>query len=432
MIEHNRIIQAVGVAIALTLTAFTAKAGDNASPESHGAVAAKVAGVYILPDTSLASVEDWIKNDRKILLGSVGGDLWHEPKDPPNRFWMVSDRGPNGKLVNDEGKKRTFPVPEYTPLILYVETRDGEMRILKKVPIVDSHGVPVTGLPNVKGHDEKPFGFDGRQRLPYNPNGLDTEGLVRTAQGDFWLAEEYGPSLVHCDGGGRVLKRYRPEGQKVEGTGYPIASALPGILARRKKNRGFEGLALSRDGKTLYAAMQSPLQNPDSRAGSLSRNIRILALRIAEEKPVAEYVYQLEPAASTMISALAMLPDATMLVLERTSSAAWLYRVDLAKATNVLGSKWDDASTSPSLEATAELSAAGVVPLLKTLAVDLSKLPDMPEKIEGVAVIDARTIAIANDNDFDIGDFDAAGNNRGTGVKNRIGIIRLASPLFAE
>jgi hypothetical protein len=104
--------------------------------------------------------------------------------------------------------------------------------------------------------------------------------------------------------------------------------------------------------------------------------------------------------------------------------------VDLAKATDILGSRWDDASASPSLEETNDLAAAGVNVLPKKLAVDLSKLPHMPKKIEGIAVIDARTIAVANDNDFDIGAFDAAGNNRGRGTKSLILVIRLDTPLF--
>ena len=45
-------------------------------------------------------------------------------------------------------------------------------------------------------------------------------------------------------------------------------------------------------------------------------------------------------------------------------------------------------------------------------------------------MIDARTIAIANDNDFDIGVFDAAGNNHGRGIKTSIQVIRVELPLF--
>ena len=51
------------------------------------------------------------------------------------------------------------------------------------------------------------------------------------------------------------------------------------------------------------------------------------------------------------VSALAMLDPWRMLVLERTDAVAKIYRVDLTKATNILGTAWDDVATSPSLEA---------------------------------------------------------------------------------
>ncbi len=433
MFSRHFVILVVQFTIVVAFVAAAAVAGDEAPMGSAGGTpAAKVTGVYALPDTPLASVERFIRNDHKILLGSIGSDLWHDPQDPPQRFWMTSDRGPNGKVKVGDEKRRTFPVPEFSPLILHVEVQGKEIRLLQTIPLVDSHGIPVTGLSNVQGHDEKPYSYDGRQQLAYNPNGLDNEGLVRTAQGDLWVAEEYSPSLVHCDAKGKVLKRYIPAGLALEGTGYPLAAKLPSILARRKMNRGFEGLTLSRDQKTLYAVIQSPLLNPDKRVGATSRHVRLVAFDIAAERPRGEYVYRLEQPKARMVSGLAMLGDTTMLVLERTSSLAWLYKVDLAKATNILDSKWDDEATSPSLEMVTDLAVAGVTVLPKTLAVDLSKLPGIPKKVEGIAVIDARTIAISNDNDFDVGEFDEAGNNHGAGVKSLICVIRLASPLFDD
>ena len=74
-----------------------------------------------------------------------------------------------------------------------------------------------------------------------------------------------------------------------------MADVLPAIYAKRKLNRGFEGLALSPDQKTLFVALQSPLLNPDAATGNPSRIVRILAFDIASEKPTAEYAYVFEP-----------------------------------------------------------------------------------------------------------------------------------------
>lgn len=65
----------------------------------------------------------------------------------------------------------------------------------------------------------------------------------------------------------------------------------------------------------------------------------------------------------------------------------------------------------------------------KELIVDLSTLPGMPDKIEGMTILDWNTIAISNDNDFDVGPTTCAANV-GPGTKNKILTINLSKPLF--
>lgn len=399
----------------------------------------QVTGTYTLPNVPLSQIQPVIQNDRKLLLGGVGSDLWHGPKDAANQFWMITDRGPNGQIKMDDKNRRTFPTPEFTPLILQVQAEGEQLKILKTIPIVGQSGAPVTGLSNLDKYDEKPYMFDAQQELSLNPNGLDSEGLVQTTQGDFWVADEYSPSLVHIAADGKVIKRYVPAGLELSGTDYPVAATLPAIFTMRKGNRGFEGLTISPDEKTLYIVLQSPLSNPDKKAGDASRATRILAFDIASENVTAEYAYifdvfsEFDPkakdAAEMKLSGLAMISATTMIVLERTDVVAKLYAVDFSTATNILGSKWDDKTTSPSLEATADLAAQGVVTLPKTLIVDLSTIPGVPGKIEGVTILDEKTIAIANDNDFDIGDFDANGNNQGSGAACNLLTLSLSVPL---
>jgi hypothetical protein len=65
------------------------------------------------------------------------------------------------------------------------------------------------------------------------------------------------------------------------------------------------------------------------------------------------------------------------------------------------------------------------------LVIDLKQFPEMPEKIEGVALIDRNTIAVSNDNDFDSEEskYDSEGNNLGKGKRTQILIISLGKPL---
>ncbi len=407
----------------------------------------KIISSYTFPETPIKEFQNkilpaQISNDRKVLLGSVGSDLWRGPQDPRDEFWMLTDRGPNGQITVEGVNRRTFWVPEFAPMILKVKTRGNAIEILEAIPIVGRSGKPVTGLPNLKGVDETPYNYSAQEILAFNPNGLDTEGLVRTQNGDFWIAEEYSPSLVHVDQNGMVLKRYIPEGVKLEGTDYPVAHVLPAIYGKRKINRGFEGVALSPDGKMLYVALQSPLLNPDRKTGEASRNTRILVFDIASEKITAEYLYRFEVSKEfdpnpkntpdeMKLSGVVALNPSTLLVLERTDMVARIYRVDLNSATNILNSKWDDPTNTPSLEALDGQATAEIKALPKSLVIDLSSLSGMPEKIEGIAVLDRNTIAVANDNDFDSEEsiYDAEGNNIGKGKKSQILVISLSESL---
>ena len=211
------------------------------------------------------------------------------------------------------------------------------------------------------------------------------------------------------------------------------------IRDRRKINRGFEAVTMSADERTLYLVLQSPLLNPDAATGNPSRQTRILAWDVASARPVAEYVYRLEDATEFVgeptppdemkLSGLAWVNPTTLLVLERTDFVAKVYQVDLRQAMNILDTPWSDPDTTPTLESLADPAAVGVRPLPKRLLLDLSSVDGMPDKIEGLAIVDAMTLAVCNDNDSDIGDFDAQGNNLGTGARSHVLYVRLDQPL---
>jgi Esterase-like activity of phytase len=174
---------------------------------------AEIIAMYALPDTPLGPFQNAVLpnssvNDRKLRVGGIGSDMWHGPNDPPNEFWLVSDRGPNGQGTVGGQRRRTFPMPEFSPVILRVQTQGGSLEVLQSIPILTQSGKPMTGLPNTDGRDEVPYDYSAQSRLHYNPNGLDIEGPVRTSAGDLWLCEEYSPSIVHVDRTGKVLRRY--------------------------------------------------------------------------------------------------------------------------------------------------------------------------------------------------------------------------------
>ncbi|WP_405064222.1 esterase-like activity of phytase family protein [Kribbella sp. NBC_01505] len=422
------------------LAAMALVAG-GAQAHERPPVQAKVVGTATLPDLGLGAfsnslIRHSVGNDRQIDLGGIGSDIY--PTDRPGEFWTVTDRGPNGQIKVDGSNRRTFPVPGFDPAIVKVRADGSKLRVLSAIPITTRHGDPVTGLSNQESRDELPYTYDASTRLTVNPNGLDTEGLVRAHDGTFWLVDEYSPSLVHVSARGRVLARYVPKGLKLTGADYPVIESLPAIFLTRKINRGFEGLA-QLPGGDLVLALQSPLLNPSKKIGEASRTTRLVRFSPHRGKVTAEYVYRFDPVGvvdpgeddttELKISSVIAVGRETLLVQERTDNAARLHRVVLRDCDNILGTAWDDTATTPSLEALADPAAAGVPVLPKKLFLDLNIVAGAPKKIEGVALTSKHTLVVINDNDFGMTDgpaaFDAAGNLIDSNIETKLVTIRL-------
>ncbi|WP_369167260.1 esterase-like activity of phytase family protein [Streptomyces sp. R28] len=433
---HRSVAGGVPVAVIAALLAAGPAAGAGGKDGHAHVVRTATLGDIPLGAFSNALLPGTVDDDRGVDLGGIGSDIY--PAGRKGEFWTVTDRGPNGQIKVDGTKRRTFPVPGFDPAIVKIRLTGGTVRVLAAIPITTASGMPVTGLPNQEGRDEAPYSYDARIPVRYNPNGLDTEGIVRAADGSFWLVDEYGPSLVHVSARGKVLARYVPEGLGLTGTGYPVVEALPSVLLHRKINRGFEGLA-QLPGGDLVMAVQSPLSLPDTGAGETSRTTRLLRFSPKKKAVTAEYAYRFDPVnvvdpseddtSELKISSVMAVGGNRLLVEERTDKAARLQLVRLDHVANILGGTWDDDTTSPSLEQLDDPAASGVPVLPKKLVVDLGTVAGVPGKIEGVARVDHDTLALINDNDFGMTDgagaFDAQGRLIDSGVETSVVYVRL-------
>lgn len=427
---------AAGVPLAL-LAALTVAGTAVGAPSGE----ARVTGSATLGDIPLGTFSNallpgTVGDDRGVDLGGIGSDIY--PAGRKGEFWTVTDRGPNGQIKVAGEKRRTFPVPGFDPAIVKIRVSGGTVKVLDAIPITTSSGKPVTGLSNQKGRDEAPYSYDAKTPLSYNPNGLDTEGIVRAADGSFWLVDEYGPSLIHVSARGKILTRYVPKGLGLTGAAYRVVEALPAVLLHRKINRGFEGLA-QLPGGDLVMAVQSPLSLPDTDAGEASLTTRLLRFSTKKRAVTAEYAYRFDPVnvvdpseddtSELKISSVVAVGRDRLLVEERTDKAARLQVVKLTRGADILGDKWDDDTTSPSLEQLDDPAASGVPVLRKRLVVDLGAVKGVPGKIEGVARVDHDTLALINDNDFGMTDgpeaFDAQGRLVDSGIETTVTYVRL-------
>ncbi|WP_406443812.1 esterase-like activity of phytase family protein [Streptomyces sp. NBC_00631] len=439
---RRRVHRSVATGLPLVLAAALVAAGTAEASSSGEAHVTRTATLGDIPlgAFSNALLPGSVDNDRGVDLGGIGSDIY--PAGRKGEYWTVTDRGPNGQIKVDGKKRRTFPVPGFDPAIVKIRVLGDAIKVIDAIPITTSSGKAVTGLSNQASRDEAPYSYDAKTPLSYDPDGLDTEGIVRAADGTFWLVDEYGPSLVHLSARGKVLTRYVPKGLNLTGTGYPVVEALPSVFLHRKINRGFEGLALLPDGD-LVMALQSPLSLPDGDAGDASRTTRLLRFSPREKAVTAEYAYRFDPVnvvdpseddtSELKISSIVAVGGDRLLVEERTDKAARLEVVKLDRRSDILGGVYDDDTASPSLEQLDDPAAAGVPVLGKRLVVDLNTVTGVPLKIEGIARVDHDTLALINDNDFGMTDgagaFDAQGRLVDSGIETTLVYVRLPKGL---
>ena len=348
-----------------------------------------------------------------VYNGGFGSGLARHPSDP-TRFYILTDRGPNYEMPDEDHK--TFPLPSYAPRIGLFHLENGQLVLEKTIELRDGAGSTLTGIPNPPGRGgtgEVPFDSAGNQ-LAYDSTGIDSEDLAVMADGSFWVADEYGPSLLHLDADGRTLERINP---------FSSPRTLPAILLNRQPNRGIESLTVTPDQRHLVAALETPLDNPKV-AGRASRITRIVTFDIATGE-TRQFAYVLEKTGVTH-NGLTAISNTELLILERDdkfpgdsadpSTFKRVYRIDLSQATdlsdsaNGSGGKLFNGKTLEALTPE-ELAANGIVPVTKTIVLDLLSpaLAYPHNKPEGLAVIDRYTIAVSNDDDFGITDDGSGG-----------------------
>jgi hypothetical protein len=270
--------------------------------------------------------------------------------------------------------------------------------------------------------------------LPRDPLGGDFEGIAVAEDGSFWMADEYRPALYHFTKRGRLIERIVPIGTHAT-AGAPVPApgaagqfgteALPAVIAQRRQNRGMEAIAIQ-NGK-VYAIVQSPIRNPASVSnGALNamKNVRVVEYD-PQTRATRQFLYIMDnpPAVGAddtradKIGDMTAVPGGGFLVVERDDDAVpkdpvetitkKVYSFGLTGATDIsaLGTfdvgggvlKTVDQMTD------AELTASGVVPVKKTLHVDLAQAGYAGvEKVEGLTLLGNGRLALINDNDFGV------------------------------
>ncbi len=220
------------------------------------------------------------------------------------------------------------------------------------------------------------FGFpianEGKPGRVLTGADVDPESIQRGRDGTLWVGDEFGPWILHFDAEGRLLEAPYPLPGGLTSPSHPTS---PGTL---QNSGGFEAMAMSPNGRTLYSILEKPV--PGDPVGT--RRIYEFDVRSRAYVGVAA-TYKVDVVGPTptnadpiLIADAQALDDHRLLLIERDNTGGGLtalhrgvYSVDLRK-----------------------VAADGT--LIKTRVVDLTAIPD-PDLV---------SLASSNPGDVGVGD----------------------------
>ncbi|MGE0574668.1 MAG: esterase-like activity of phytase family protein [Reyranella sp.] len=142
-----------------------------------------------------------------------------------------------------------------------------------------------------------------------------------------WFGDEFGPFLIKADRTGKVLQVFetRVDGRVVRSPDHPSVAmpAAPGpVKFQVRRSKGFEGMAVSPDGKFLYPLLEGPLftesGEPESKGGK--RFLRILEFDVDKgEYTGKSWKYALE-VPTNAIGDFNLIDATSGLIIERDDS----------------------------------------------------------------------------------------------------------------
>jgi len=239
---------------------------------------------------------------------------------------------------------------------------------------------------------------------------LDPESFVQLADGSFWIGDEFGPALIHADSLGRIL---------APAVDIPVVQELtqfsrdldilmtpdhPSLrhqaeaeqMANLPRSGGIEGLAITPDGKFLYASVEKAMVEDPSR----TRRV-ILQFDPQTSTFTGEYrLYQVD-APNVSIASLEAVNSTRLLVLERDSDDGAkalikrIYQVDL-----------DDSQPDGTLNKTLVCDLMNIkdkigLTTIEEGAIGLGPNYSFPYVTpECLLILDQRTLLVVNDNNY--------------------------------
>ncbi|MFI1399352.1 esterase-like activity of phytase family protein [Streptomyces sp. NPDC020681] len=303
---------------------------------------------------------------------------------------VLSDNGFGGKANSADFLLRVHRVKP--------DTRTGKVAVLGGFNLSDPH-------------HRVPFPLTRADRVLTGAD-FDVESIVRSYDGTYWMGDEFGPFLLHFSPTGRLLEAPIA----LDGVQAPENPYLNGGQPTLGGSKGFEGMVRSVDGRHLYPLLEGTV------TGDTPGDLRFSDFDLRAGKYTGKrWTYRLESPSNAIGDAIAV-DRHRFLVIERD------------------GGQGDDAKFKRIyLADTRDRNGDGVMD--KTLVADLLNIANPKglggfgetfrfpfTTIEDVVLLDDRTLAVLNDNNFPF----SSGRTPGKADNNEFITIRIAHRLNAD
>ena len=225
---------------------------------------------------------------------------------PDGTFWTLTDNGFGSKANSSDAA-----------LVLHLIKFDwgaGKVEVVKNLFLSD---------PEMKA--PFPTVLQGTDKRYLTGADFDIESIQPVADG-FWIGDEFGPYLIKIDTEGKLTDVISTtvNGKPVLSPDNPLIS-LPANPTLKmpafnlKRSAGFEGLAMSKDGRTLYALLEGALFQDDGTVEMVDGHpaLRIIEFNVASKSWTGRtWLYPFSDLGES-IGDFNMLDATTALVIER-------------------------------------------------------------------------------------------------------------------
>ncbi|MEG0185264.1 MAG: esterase-like activity of phytase family protein [Stenotrophomonas sp.] len=326
-------------------------------------------------------------------------------------LWTLPDRGRNdpeaGLFYDYAGRVERMQLR-----IDIAPSKPGKPAALGRLTLVPDKGLVLTDFNGQPFTGADPGDNSMTQRgvaLPSPATGtgagkvsLDAESLQFTADGSFYIGDEYSANIYYFDHLGRLQGVIvAPPAIAPRRDGKPAFGSLAAPQTGRRNNQGVEGMGLSPDGTRLFVALQSATVQDSAHGSAAGRiNTRVLVYDVTAsptpQQPIEHYVMALPTYAhdgkgkldrTAAQSELRALDANRFLLLARDGNGLGkdgddpiVYKsvllVNVAGASNLAGSAYETGTASVLADPADTTLKAGIVPARSD---ELLNLLDRPQ-----------------------------------------------------